>query len=142
MPMFFIWTLPRPVIERALVSVLMALGTIAALAGVMKLLNITIWNPREPSLRDWVTLTWWYRVEEIGLVAAACAPFLKPPIERALTRFHANHFGFKTIELPTIKSLNFRSAKDSANDSAPSPRLSAEKRRPTGDPEKGQLEQA
>ncbi|KAH8585763.1 hypothetical protein B0O99DRAFT_471099, partial [Bisporella sp. PMI_857] len=83
-PTFFIWSLPRPVIERTLVSTLMALGAIAAVAGVMKLHTIRVWSPREVTLRDWVPLLWWYRVEEIGLIAAACAPFLKPPIERAL----------------------------------------------------------
>ncbi|KAH6668426.1 hypothetical protein B0J14DRAFT_675151 [Halenospora varia] len=113
MPMFFIWSLPRPVMERTLVSILMALGKIAAIAGVMKLHTLKVWNPREATLRDWVPLLW-YRVEEIGLIAAACAPFLKQPTERALGRFGVTKFGFETITLPTIPSFQGSSAKDSS----------------------------
>src|SRR4051794_13987089 len=94
MPTFFIWSLRRPVTERILVNVLMALGTIAAVAGVMKLVYSTVWNARNATLRDWVPLFWWYRVEEIGLIAAACAPFLKPLIERLLDRFGVSKFRF------------------------------------------------
>jgi hypothetical protein len=36
MPIFFIWSLHWPAMERIFVTILMALGTIAALAGVMK----------------------------------------------------------------------------------------------------------
>lgn len=104
MPIFLIWSLRRPIMERILIIILMALGTIAALAGVMKLIYIHAWNPRECTLRDWMQLIWWYRVEEIGLIAAACAPFLKPPIERMLGRFGVSQFRFATIELSTICS--------------------------------------
>jgi hypothetical protein len=104
MPIFFIWSLHRPVMERILVIILMALGMIAALAGVMKIIHTNAWNPRENTLRDWMPLFWWYRVEEIGLIAAACAPFLKPFIERMLSRFGVSQFRFATIGLNTIRS--------------------------------------
>ncbi|KAH7060783.1 hypothetical protein B0J12DRAFT_545183, partial [Macrophomina phaseolina] len=87
MPMFFIFKLHRPLMERILITFLMALGIIAAVAGVMKVVYIHNWNPRNDSFRFWMPLFWWYRVEEIGLIAAACAPFLKPLIERMLGRF-------------------------------------------------------
>ncbi|KAM5353201.1 hypothetical protein ACJZ2D_016904 [Fusarium nematophilum] len=103
MPLFFIWTLNRPVIERILLSVLMALGTIAAVAGAVRVVYIHIWDPQTDSLHDLMPLFWWYRVEEIGLITAACAPFLKPTIERLLSRFSTNAFGFVTMKLNTIR---------------------------------------
>lgn len=112
MPTFFIWSLRRTVMERMLVIVLMGLGIIAAVAGVMKVYHIHAWNPREITLRDWVPLLWWYRVEEIGLITAACAPFLKPFIERLLSRFGSKHFGFVTFGLNTIRSSLGGTGKD------------------------------
>ncbi|RYP18417.1 hypothetical protein DL765_003929 [Monosporascus sp. GIB2] len=94
----------RPVMERVLVIILMALGTIAAVAGVMKLVHSAAWDPRKHTIRDWMPLLWWYRVEEIGLIAAACAPFLKPLIERMLGRIGVPQFRFVTIVLRTIRS--------------------------------------
>ncbi|KAH7345825.1 hypothetical protein BKA66DRAFT_378395, partial [Pyrenochaeta sp. MPI-SDFR-AT-0127] len=81
LPLFFIWPLNRPVMERILLSVLMALGTIAAVAGAVKAFYIHTWDPRKNSFHDLMPLFWWYRVEELGLIAAANAPFLKPTIE-------------------------------------------------------------
>jgi hypothetical protein len=49
-------------------------------------------------------LFWWYRAEEIGLLAAACAPFLKSFIERMLSGFGVSQFRFATIGLNTIHS--------------------------------------
>ncbi|KAH7386424.1 hypothetical protein BKA64DRAFT_645984 [Cadophora sp. MPI-SDFR-AT-0126] len=103
MPMFFIWTLHRPAIERALVSALMALGLLAAVAGIFKVYYINFWNPRNSAtLRDWMPLFWWYRVEEIGLIAASCAPFVKPLMARVLGRLGATPFRFATIRLNTV----------------------------------------
>ncbi|RYP67428.1 hypothetical protein DL769_005760 [Monosporascus sp. CRB-8-3] len=104
MPAFFIWPMHRPIMERILVIVLMALGTVAAVAGAMKLVYAAVWDPRKTTLRDWTPLLWWYRVEEIGLIAAACAPFLKPLIERMLGRFGVPQFRFVTMVLKTIRS--------------------------------------
>ncbi|KAF2182902.1 hypothetical protein K469DRAFT_669398 [Zopfia rhizophila CBS 207.26] len=113
MPVHLFWSLHRPVMERILVSVLMGFGIIAAVAGVMKIYHISAWNPREVTFRDWVPLLWWYRVEEIGLIVAACAPFLKPLIERVLHRFGASRFRFVTIRLNTIRSDEENTARDS-----------------------------
>ncbi|RYO77215.1 hypothetical protein DL762_009409 [Monosporascus cannonballus] len=70
----------------------------------MKLVESAAWDPRKNILRDWMPLFWWYRVEELGLIAAACAPFLKPLIERMLGRFGVPQFRFVTIVLKTIRS--------------------------------------
>ncbi|KAF2191599.1 hypothetical protein K469DRAFT_557880, partial [Zopfia rhizophila CBS 207.26] len=104
MPLYFIWSLHRPVMERILISILMTLGTLAAMAEAWIIYYTHVWNPRKDSVRDWMPLFWWYRVEEIGLIAAACAPFLKPLVERILGRFGASRFRFVTMQLNTIRS--------------------------------------
>lgn len=80
----------------------MGFGIIAAVAGIMKIQHISAWNPREAQFRDWIPLLWWYRVEEIGLIIAACAPYLKPLMERALQGIGASPFQFRTIRLNTV----------------------------------------
>lgn len=112
MPMFFIFKLHRPLMERILITFLMALGIIAAVAGAMKVVYIHQWDPRNDSFRFWIPLFWWYRVEEIGLIAAACAPFLKPLIERMLGRFGVPEFRFATVGLNTIRSGQGGTPKD------------------------------
>jgi hypothetical protein len=102
MPVHLFWTLNRPLLERMLGIVLMGFGLIAAVAGALKLYHISGWNPREAQFRDWIPLLWWYRVEEIGLIVAACAPFLKPLMERALQGLGAAPFQFRTIRLRTM----------------------------------------
>lgn len=57
-------------------------------------------------------LFWWYRVEELGLITAACAPFLKPSIERVLSRFGIAYFRFMTIGLNTVLSGQGNTTKD------------------------------
>jgi len=90
--------------ERILLSILMALGTLAAIAEALIIYNTHLWDPRNDTIRDWMPLFWWYRVEEIGLIAAACTPFLKPLIERVLGRFGASRFYFAEMQLNTIRS--------------------------------------
>ncbi|KAH7108853.1 hypothetical protein B0J11DRAFT_449405 [Dendryphion nanum] len=104
MPLYFIWSLHRPVMERILISILMTLGTLAAMAEALIICYTHIWIPQKVSIRDWMPLFWWYRVEEIGLIAAACAPFLKPLVERILGRFGASRFRFVTMHLNSIQS--------------------------------------
>ncbi|KAH8706973.1 hypothetical protein GQ44DRAFT_493994 [Phaeosphaeriaceae sp. PMI808] len=103
MPVHIFWSLNRPLLERVLGIVLMGLGTIAAIASAMKIYHISEWNPREAQFRDWIPLQWWYRVEEIVLVVAACAPFLKPLMKRVLGGLGASRFRFRTIRLHTIQ---------------------------------------
>ncbi|RYP89952.1 hypothetical protein DL770_003910 [Monosporascus sp. CRB-9-2] len=128
MPVFIIWPMHRPVMERVLVIVLMALGTIAAVAGAMKLVYSSAWDPRRNILRDWMPLLWWYRVEEIGLITAACAPFLKPLIERMLGRFGVPQFRFVTIILRTIRSSPADTSKEVKESTSSKQRTTDEKR--------------
>ncbi|KAH7071846.1 hypothetical protein BKA63DRAFT_604815 [Paraphoma chrysanthemicola] len=113
MPVHLFWTLHRPLLERMLGIVLMGFGAIALLASLMKIAHISAWKPREPQFRDWVPLLWWYRVEEIGLIMAACVPFLKPIMERSLQGLGASRFRFRTIGLRTVQDGDVERTSDS-----------------------------
>lgn len=103
LPIFFIWTLSRPVVERILLCVLMGLGICAGTAGAIKLYYIRTWRYGEEAVSHTVSVYMWYRVEEMSLVAAACAPFLKGPIESLFSRVSESRFGFV---LPSLKSVS------------------------------------
>lgn len=105
MPMFLIWKLGRKLLERILVSVLMALGLCAFSAVIvrahyMKDFNVTV----EDTFREMMNLFMWCRIEECVLIASACAPFLKAPIERILCRLGMSTFGNITRELNSVHS--------------------------------------
>lgn len=114
LPLYFIWSLHRPVMERVLISILMTLGTLAAIAEAWIIYYTHVWIPQKHSIRDWMPLFWWYRVEEIGLITAACTPFLKPLIERILGRFGVSKFCFRTVQLNTIRSVRGALPEDDA----------------------------
>jgi hypothetical protein len=85
-------------------SVLVGLGMIAGIAGAIKLYYIKTWVYGQEAVNDTVSVYMWYRVEEICLIAAACTPFLKGPIESMLSRFGVPLFGFVTLGLKTFRS--------------------------------------
>jgi hypothetical protein len=100
MPMFFVWRINRPLLERILISVLMALGLGATATNAVKvylgtILDFTIADTFRESLRIFL----WCRLEEYLLIASACAPFLKSLIERVLRRFGVAEFAQATMEL-------------------------------------------
>ena len=103
-PVFYVWPLSRPIIERILLCALMGLGICAATAGAIKLYYIRTWRYGEEAVSQTVSVYMWYRVEEISLVAAACAPFLKGLIESILSRVSVSPFGFIIPSLKPIRS--------------------------------------
>ena len=105
MPMFFVWKLNRPLLERILITVLMALGLCATSAAVLKLYYLRAYNLTvNDSLRVMVVLFIWCRIEESVLIASACAPFLKSPAEQILSRFGVPTFKNKMRELNSLHS--------------------------------------
>ena len=103
--MFFVWKLNRPLLERILITVLMALGLCATGAAVLKLYYLRAYNLTvNDSLRIMVVLFIWCRIEEFVLIASACAPFLKSPAEQILSRFGVPIFENKTRELNSLHS--------------------------------------
>lgn len=104
MPIFFIWSLNRHVIERVLMAVLMGFGLSAAIAGAIKLYYIRTWKYGEEAVNETVSVYMWYRVEEMSLVASACAPFLKGPIEKILSQAGGPRFRFIPPSLKSFRS--------------------------------------
>ena len=94
LPMFTIWTLHRPVVEKTLISVLMASALFASAACGVRIYYLATFDIKSPDAwRDMVPQYTWCRVEEIVIIIAACAPFLKSPLERLLQRM-----GFATFQ--------------------------------------------
>jgi hypothetical protein len=96
MPMFFVWRIDRPLLERILVSVLMTLGLCATASVAVKICLTMRFKPVTDIDREMLRLFLWCRLEEYLLIAAACAPFLKPPIEWILRRLGVAEFMYTT----------------------------------------------
>lgn len=127
--MVLIWRLSRSPVEKALISVLMGLGLLAAVAGIFKVLVLRSFNPMSENVAgDMMPAYMWYvslspqlfhtlrpyrqekidtrpiriRIEEILLIIAACAPFLKSPIESLLYR----RLGLPSFGTPAVRELS------------------------------------
>lgn len=86
MPMFLIWDLNRSILERYLLSVLMALGLCAAAAATTVLVHLNRLQNSSDVLRDTLVIYSWCLIEETVLIVSSCAPLLKSLIERTLHR--------------------------------------------------------
>ena len=76
--MFMIWTLHRPVVEKTLVSVLMASALFASAACGVRIYYLAIFHIKPPDTwRDVIPQYMWCRIEEVVIIIAGCAPFLK-----------------------------------------------------------------
>ena len=103
MPMIFIFRLNRPLLERALISALMALGLCATAIVVVKVYNMTTFEVGGGNaFQKMLGMNLWCRLEECCLLAAASAPFLKSPIEQVLSRFGVGKFTYKDRKLNTV----------------------------------------
>jgi hypothetical protein len=103
MPMFIVWRLGRPFVEKALISFLMALGLFAAAAGIFKIYYTTTFDITSPdTYREMIPMFMWNRIEEIVVVIAACAPLLKSPIELCLHRLGLPTFQYRPRSLAII----------------------------------------
>ncbi|KAL5592354.1 hypothetical protein FOBRF1_013380 [Fusarium oxysporum] len=88
MPMFLIWKLSRSIVERCLITVLMALGLLATVAVIMRLVKMHTLDFASPErFRTLIPIYFWLRMEEAILILASSAPMLKSPIEHVLHRF-------------------------------------------------------
>lgn len=106
MPVFLICSLKRPLLERAVITVLMALGLSAT--GVVIARAIVAANgstSRDPMHKAVLQLIL-CRLEDGLLIAAACAPFLKRPVGHCLHRkFGLPKFQNEAIELNSFHSV-------------------------------------
>lgn len=86
-PLFLIWDLNRSILERCLLSVLIALGICAAGAMTTTLVLLKSLRHSHAAFRKYFAIYTWCLVEETTLIVASSAPLLKAPIERVLYRW-------------------------------------------------------
>ena len=103
--MIIIWRLSRSAVEKSLISFLMASGLFASAVGIIKIYYLATFDVKSPDTwRDMIPQFLWCRVEEIILIIAACAPLLKPTIERLLYRLGLPAFQNTPRQLNCIQS--------------------------------------
>lgn len=94
-PLFLIWDLNRSILERYLLSLLMALGLCAAAAAMNVLVHLKGLQNNPDALRDTLQVYSWCVIEHAVLIVSSCAPLLKSLIGRALHR----------LGLPTFRNI-------------------------------------
>lgn len=105
MPMFLIWRLTRSVVERCLISFLMALSLFAAGAGVLKIIYQKRFDRTSPDpFRAMTQAFLWCRMEEVLLTVASSAPLIKTPVVHALHRLGLPMLKQKTMDLNSFHS--------------------------------------
>ncbi|KAH8730351.1 hypothetical protein GQ44DRAFT_673047 [Phaeosphaeriaceae sp. PMI808] len=104
MPMLLIWKLSRSVLERCLVSILLALGLCATGMGIAILVRLNAKTMLTDPLQDSVTLSMYCRVEETCLLIACSLIFLKAPVEYLLRQVGAPGFHNIPGELASYNS--------------------------------------
>ena len=108
MPMFLIWRLSRSVVERCLISFLMAMGLFATGAGVRKIICAYTYDRNShDALREMMPEFLWCRVEEVVLVVACSAPLLKAPVGNMLQKLGFPNFRDQTRDLQSFHSSEF-----------------------------------
>ncbi|KAH7119438.1 hypothetical protein B0J13DRAFT_532530 [Dactylonectria estremocensis] len=106
MPGFIICSLKRPLLERAVIIVLMALGVSAMGAVIARAIITTNQSPSSDRMRKAVLMLILCRLEDGLLIMAACVPFLKRPIGHWLHRkFGLPRFQNENIELNSFHSV-------------------------------------
>jgi len=108
MPIFLIWNLNRCILERCLVSFLLASGLFATATAVTRLFYQKTFDYYSDDIfREIMPTFFWCRIEEVALIAACSLPFLKTSIERQLSRMGVPGFqAFRNIQraLPSYHS--------------------------------------
>jgi len=102
-PIFLIRSLTRSLVEKMLISLLLASCLIASGIGIAKLYCMSQFDfSSTDGLYLMVDMFIWSRAEESAIVIAACAPLLKVPVEKALRRLGVRGFSIPEPELNSI----------------------------------------
>lgn len=105
MPAIAITNLSRTAIERGLICILMALCLAATAASAVKIHIMRLYDYTSADLlRSMYRVSFWCRLEELLLVIASSAPFVKPAVEQILSRFNVPTFGSLVRRLNTYHS--------------------------------------
>lgn len=83
-PVTFLRKLNRPVRERVLLCFLMGLGLFATICSIVKTIAVQSFGKSSDQWALALTIATWTVLEQFVAVIAACAPFLKPSLERVL----------------------------------------------------------
>ncbi|KAH6973929.1 hypothetical protein EDB80DRAFT_900468 [Ilyonectria destructans] len=87
MPIVLIWNLNRSILERCLVSFLLASGLFATAAAGIRLFYVKTVNFNSSDIfREIMPTFFWCRIEEASLIAASSLPFLKASTEHILCK--------------------------------------------------------
>jgi hypothetical protein len=87
LPINFLRKVQRPLRERAIIGCLMALGTFAGVASIIKLHAGSNFGRTKDSTREGINIGMWSLVEELCGLIAACVPCLRSPFQRVLRYF-------------------------------------------------------
>jgi len=85
-PLTFIVQLRRPLAEKILLFLLMALGLFASTASIAKSVAIRSWGATDDFNALAIKVAVWTAIEEFLAIIAACAPWLKPYLQTLLER--------------------------------------------------------
>jgi hypothetical protein len=84
-PITFLRKLNRPARERVLLCVLMGLGLLATICSIVKTVAVQSFGKSDDRWTWALTIATWTVLEQFVAVLAACAPFMKPLLERVLS---------------------------------------------------------
>ncbi|KAL4732020.1 hypothetical protein ACLX1H_001025 [Fusarium chlamydosporum] len=129
-PTLFLWKLKRPLKEKILVGILMGLGVFASVASIVK---ATLVKEFGGATKDpWAltnAISTWTALEQILIMIASSAPFLKPLLQTALNRMgwtlsgtsgarsgygnrYGNHYGQSARQSRVITNKSTTSRRD------------------------------
>ncbi|EXM21605.1 hypothetical protein FoTM2_013920 [Fusarium oxysporum f. sp. vasinfectum] len=85
-PTLFLWKLKRPLKEKILVGALMGLGMFASVASIVKATLVKEFGMAKDAWALTNSIATWTALEQILIMIASSAPFLKPLVQSALHR--------------------------------------------------------
>jgi hypothetical protein len=101
LPLSFIIQLQRTRVEKSLLIVLLGLGLLASAASIAKTVFVQRWGVDDDFLAVSILITICTVVEELVSVFAACAPWLKGPLQTLLEVFGVP-FGFRSLDVGEV----------------------------------------
>jgi hypothetical protein len=112
MPTFVIWRLSRSFLERLLISILMGCGLMALGVSILKIYYLRTFNLGSTDNLRTMDEFLWVRVQEMVLVIAVNAPFIKTPIERLLGLEGAPQFQYVARDLDWLRPLDLATSNE------------------------------
>lgn len=96
LPISFLRKVQRPLRERIIIGILMALGIFAGVASVVKIVALANFGKSDDPTAESIQIGMWSCIEELVAFVAACVPCLRAPFQRVL-----EHFGLASSHHPS-----------------------------------------